>query len=870
LSASFALASVEPTVLPARTMVLPLTAGFFFGLLLGSFVPYLPLSIVLILLAVASALTYLEQRGTLSRQHGLLVYGSIVIGLFYWSFDAALTAHGPLPYVGSRDPVILEGTICEPVRHGPNRAAVVLCVAESKHHVGASESHGRVRLTWREPDQSLLQGETVSVTTRIRAPSGMVNPGGFDYGAYLERQGIDAVASVSGPGRVTRQPFTSYDPRWMVWRTIDEWRDRIRQAATASLHDAALGLYLGMIIGEPDYISPEIRDLFMATGTVHILSISGSHLGLIAVASFFLIRRGCRLLPPTWLLSLSRYTTPTRLAALLTVPPVVFYTLLAGAQLATIRSLVMILLFLLAVWMGRNSNILITLAVAAWLILLHDPKALFDISFQLSFLSVLAIALVLQRIGQEHGADDEDECVPSSLIDRFRNWLQSYCWMTGGVTLVTLPVVAYYFNQIPWVGLIGNLVIVPIAGFVLVPVGLASAIWYLIAGSETLPASHINQTIGDVLFGLVETLAHMPHAEWHVASPSLPAIVVFYLFLVIAMWPPRGIVWLKRGSAAMVMFILIWWMWSPRPWSDGETLRVTFLDVGQGDACLVELPNQKTILIDGGATYETLDIGRAVIAPYLWDRGISHIDHVIGTHPQLDHIGGLAWTVRQFDVGRYWHNGTSRNEAFYVRLQDKLHAYRVPEQIAEEGQMVVDTGPCRLRVLNPPVANTTVLTTGKFNSGSALNNRSIVTRLDCGPHSFLFTADIEASTIARLQHDPWFSARVIKVPHHGGNSSLHEGWIASVPPEVAVISVGRVNSYGHPTEQVLDAYERQSVRVLRTDRDGAIQIVAKLSSSDLTIRSARGELMQPVILGPSMFAGEQDNLMKLRQQWDAL
>ena len=847
-------------------MLLLLTAGFLFGLLLGSFVPYIPLSTVIVLLAIAGLLTYFEQRGTLSRRHGLFVYGSIVAGLFYWFFDASLTPHGPFARMMSKNPVALEGTICEPVRHGPNRAVLVLCVPEHKHAGEAGEPHGRVRLTWREPDQSLLQGEPVSVTARIRAPSGMVNPGGFDYEAYLERQGIDAVASVSGAGRIAKQPFTTDDPRWMVWRTIDEWRDRIRQAAAASLHDAALGLYLGMIIGEPDYISPEIRDLFMATGTVHILSISGSHLGLIAVASFFLIRRGCRLLPPTWLLHLSRYTTPTRLAAMLTVPPVVFYTLLAGAQLATIRSLIMILLFLLAVWMGRNSNILLTLAIAAWLIVLHNPKALFDISFQLSFLSVLAIALVLQRTDRKKNMDNGEESGLPSNIDRLRNWCRAYCSMTGGVTLVTLPVVAYYFNQIPWVGLIGNLIIVPIAGFVLVPIGLASAIWYLMIGGETLPASNMNQTVGDIVFRLVETLAHIPHAEWHVASPGLPAILAFYLFLAIAAWP-HGYGWLKRGSAAMVALILIGWMWSPRAWPDDGTLRITFLDVGQGDACLIELPDRQTILIDGGATYETLDIGRAVIAPYLWDRGISHLDHVIGTHPQLDHIGGLAWTVKQFDVGRYWHNGTGRDEAFYVRLQEELHAHRVPEQVAEEGQMVVDTGPCRLRVLNPADADATALKSGKVNNGSGLNNRSIVTRLDCGPHSFLFTADIETSTIARLQHDPWFNGRVVKVPHHGGRSSLHEGWIAGAPPEVAVISVGRANSYGHPTAPVLEAYRRQGSRILRTDRDGAIQIVAKLSSSDLTIRSARGDRIQPVAFGWTMLAAEQDNLIKLWSRW---
>jgi competence protein ComEC len=813
-------------------------------------------------MVAGGVLTCLEQRGTLSRLDGVLLYSSLLAGILYWSLFLWLTSQGAVPHqVATKHPIAYQGTICEPVRHGPNRAVIVLCVAAQD----ANEFHGRVRLTWRDPDHSLVQGEMISVVARLRAPSGMMNPGGFDYGAYLERQGIDAVASVSGPGRVTVQASTTYDLRWVLWRTIDEWRDRIRQGAVASLHGAALGLYLGMIIGEPDYISPEIRDVFMATGTVHILSISGSHLGLIALASFFFIRGGCRLLPATWLLHLSRYTTPTRLAAVLTVPLVVFYTLLAGAQVATVRSLVMILLFLFAVWLGRDSNILLTLAVAGWLILLHDPKALFDISFQLSFLSVLAIALVLQRTPRDEG----EESVSPSRSKRFRTWLRSYGLMTGGVTVATVPVVAYYFNQIAWVGFLGNLVVVPIAGFVLVPVGLASGIWHVMTGSGTFPASQLNQFIGEALFRIVEMLAGIPHAEWHVASPSLPTMAVFYLCLAMAILPLGG-AWLKRSSGVLVVLILKGWMWSPRAWSDGDTLRVTFLDVGQGDASLIELPDRTVILIDGGATYETLDIGRAVVAPYLWDRGITHLDHVIGTHPQLDHVGGLVWTVKQFTVGRYWHNGTTRDEAFYARLQEGLHAHHVPEQIAEEGQMVVDTGPCRMRVLNPPGTSPAVLTSGNLSSGSALNNRSIVTRLDCGPQSFLFTGDIETGTIARLQRDRAFSGRVVKVPHHGGRSSLHEEWIASAPAEVAVISVGRSNSYGHPTAPVLDAYQRQGTRVLRTDRDGAIQIIARLSSPALSIRSARGAIIQPIIFGLSMLAAEQDNLIKLWEQWTAI
>ena len=229
----------------------------------------------------------------------------------------------------------VEGTICEPVRHGPNRIVVIVCPSESDRGKLVPR---RVRLTWRDPDRSLHQGETIATATRLRLPSGLVNPGDpiaqsgrlslrrIELVDQLRRH-VDAVGSVTGAGRVSVRLPPFHHLRWAFWRTIDVWRDKIRTAAAESLHDASVGMYLGMIIGEPDYISPETRDLFMATGTVHILSISGSHLGLIAVASFFVIRRGCRLLPTMWLLHVSRYITATRLTSTITIKNVVFYNL---------------------------------------------------------------------------------------------------------------------------------------------------------------------------------------------------------------------------------------------------------------------------------------------------------------------------------------------------------------------------------------------------------------------------------------------------------------------------------------------------------------------------------------------------------------
>ncbi len=843
--------------------MLSLTVAFIVGLLCGSILPFLPVTIVIFLTLAAAGLTVLERRQRLTTRHGLIMYGSLLAGVLYWTVFLWAVTGRPLPGLDGRDPVRIVGRVVEPARYAPDRAVIVLglsSVGEGSHETAIE---GRLRLTWRNPDVTVHQGDQIAVVARLRPPSGMINPGGFDYGAYLEQHGIDAVASVSGQGKLTILETDTGPSQWLPWMLVNTWRDRIREASIQALDGSALGVYLGMVIGEPDYVTPEVRDLFMATGTVHILSISGSHLGLIAFLSYLLIGKIWRHLPPMWLLALSRHITMTRLTALITVLPVTFYTLLAGSQVATVRSLVMILIFLLAVWLGRQNQLLPALAAAALLVLLNDPRALFDISFQLSFLSVLAIALVVSRSGEQ----PRDNTSESSLRSRAWMWIQTYLKITGAIMIVTLPLVAYDFNQIPWLGILANLLVIPFAGFVLVPFGLGSALWLLMTGSGSLPGASINQALGDWLVDMVSILAKVPGAEWHTASPAPLGMAIFYLLLFIA-WRSKR-VRLRLGAIGGVVLLLCWWAWSPRPWSDGDTLRITFLDVGQGDACVIELPDNQTVLIDAGASYDTLDMGRAVVGPFLWDQGITRLDHVIGTHPQLDHVGGLAWTVRKFQVGHYWGNGLSRDEPFYQRLQAGLDAQGVHEEIAESGQMIIDSGPCRLRTLNPPGRDRVARPLSvNGHSGTVLNNLSIVTRLDCGPHSFLFTADIEVDAIARLQNtDPGFNARVIKVPHHGALSSLQEEWISRAHPEAAVISVGRTNPYGHPAPPVLQAYEGEHRRVFRTDRQGAIQIAAKLSSPAMDVRAGRDALVQPVRIGPDMLTAETHNLRRLWRQW---
>jgi competence protein ComEC len=723
-----------------------------------------------------------------------------------------------------------------------------------------------LRLVWRDPGEAVLYGDLISFQAKVRPPVSSFNPGGFDYATYVRHQGIDTVASVTGKEAVRLVESGEEMRRWSLGNRIDRWRTMIRQSALESLNQPALGIFLGIIIGERGYLQQDLQEWFMTTGTVHLLSISGSHLGLVALVVFGLVRQSAKYLPMTLLLQMTRVITPSRLAVVVTWPVVALYAWLAGAELATMRSLVMITLGLVALWWGYEHRLYHAVAAAALLIVIHNPHAIFDISFQLSFLSVLAIVHTLRGQQAPSTGDARDSQQQPSLMSRVLSSGGEAFLTSTAVTVGTLPLVALYFNQIPWMGVVTNLVAVPLTGGLLVPLGLLSAAWTVLSGGHHLIMSGILESSLAAMAKALRWCAELPGGSWHVAAPSLPAILLFYAALVGA-WASR-IPHRARMVAAVVVVVLIgWWGASPRLGVDGDHWRVTFLDVGQGDSAVLELPDGQTVLIDGGARYERLDMGRAVVAPFLWNRGIDHLDHVVATHQQLDHVGGLIWILGHIPVKHYWDNGTERSERFVADLTATLKSQGIARFIAARGQNLLGKGPCTLMVLNPYPTGTTHEEIGTRKNGTALNNRSIVLRLDCASHSLLFAADIEREGIAHLGEEGWKPVTVVKVPHHGARSSLDYDWIGRIRPRYAVISAGRANTYGHPVADVVQAYAEVRASILRTDRDGAIWIDGRLSSPDLTVTRMRDRLFEPVSLRRCLVSCERENWRRAWLQW---
>lgn len=838
-------------------MLPALTAAFFFGLLCGTQLSFFPLSIIALLAGIAVGFGILERAGSIDSPSAVLLYAGLLSGVVYWSLTVPMSGSPQMPpplHEAVQSSVV--GRVVAPVQHSVGRQTILVQTNES-----GSESK-RIRLVWRDPDITLHHGDRILFRGKLRPPRGSLNPAGFDYAAYMERQGVDLLTTVIGAQAVTLLEAEPQIGLWSVWNRIDHWRDTIRAAAVKTLSQPTRGLFLGMIIGERGYLEQHLQDWFMVTGTVHLLSISGSHLGLVAVVVFWLVKRLVLWLPSMRLLTLSRTVTPSKIAILLAWPAVALYALLAGAELATMRSLVMITLAMIAMWLGYERHLGHAMAVALLVILLHDPRAIFDISFQLSFLSVLVMVRMVV-FTKSWNADVAE--TGSRLRDRFMSHALNALAMSGAVTVATLPMVAFYFNQVPWMGTVTNLIAVPFTGIILVPLGLFAALWTIMTGAESLIlGSAMEQLFGLMVLGL-QWCASLPGGEWHVAAPSVPAIALFYAGLLLASF--QVIPWRVRVAGAGLSVLLIgWWLSPPVSQADGDHWRVTFLDVGQGDSAVVELPDGQTVLIDGGARYERFDMGKNVIAPFLWSRRIHHLSHVIGTHQQLDHVGGLIWVLRHMSVDRYWSGGIERAEKFAEDLKTALRDRHIDQHTAVRGQDLVQSGRCRLSILNPP--DTPVIRAStQPHSGTILNNLSIVLRLQCGTYSILFAADIETAGVRRLNEEGYQPVTVLKVPHHGARSSLDPDWLRQLQPQYAVISVGAANPYGHPTEAVLEAYQDQHIPVFRTDRDGAIWVTGRLSTSEFTVSRMRDLLVRPVDFPHCLWRCESQNWHRLFLQF---
>ncbi|HEY5648513.1 MAG TPA: ComEC/Rec2 family competence protein, partial [Nitrospiria bacterium] len=308
----------------------------------------------------------------------------------------------------------------------------------------------------------------------------------------------------------------------------------------------------------------------------------------------------------------------------------------------------------------------------------------------------------------------------------------------------------------------------------------------------------------------------------HVPAPPMMVVLALY-GLAALLVPIRGWGSWKCFLAAGLSGLVLVWAYRIASEPASGNLQVVFFDVGQGDGAWLRFPDGRTMIIDGGRSFKNFDIGRMVIAPFLWNQGQYHVDTVVATHPQLDHVGGLEYLLKKFRVGEVWTNGRDKEAVFYRRFLSVIEEKEIPRLSVGAANFAGFSGTdYEVRVLNPVHSGA-----GGEVKKKGENDQSIVLRIQYGDEAILFTGDIEGSAERDLlEREVGLKSTVLKVPHHGSRSSIEPEFIKAVRPEVAVISAGRNNPYRHPSSDTLEAYRKVRSDILRTDRQGAVVYVS--------------------------------------------
>ncbi len=673
---------------------------------------------------------------------------------------------------------------------------------------------GRLLLFLEKENRTLCPGDRLRFLCKLYPPHGFHNPGGFSYERHLAFERIHAIGFLSMEkgwvkiGEGFKNPFLL---------RIEAWRDHIRDFLQREANPLSSGFYQALVLGERGNIPEGITEHFIITGIAHLLAISGDHLGIVALLSFSLL---------IWILKRSEFIllafSAKKWAAGLTLPCILLYTFIAGGGISVVRATIMVVVFFLSILFSRERNLLHTLALAACLILLVSPPSLFDVSFQLSFLAVLSILYLVLRFLK--GPKEEGLPLPQKTPWKKNLWKYAkISFLVTGVAIVgTAPFVALHFNRISLIGFLTNPFIIPWVGFLIVPLSLtASLLSFCFYPLATL-LIRLNDFLTLPLLKTVAFLSSIPYASLFVPAPTVFEIIIFYLLLFTAGYlkQGKGVRYLFLGLCIILTLDLAFW--HIKGWFQ-KNLVITFIDVGHGDSILIEFPKGKRMLVDGGGLHEDrFDIGKNVIAPFLWKQKIRRIDTLVLTHPDPDHFKGLNFIASHFSIGQFWEGGLRGDSESYRQLEETLLRKEIKRFTVSENTSSQTLNGVEISFLNPLLWNGVK---SEKRGISFLNNGSLVMKLKIKNVSILLTGDIEKEAEERMLRKGYLlKADILKVPHHGSSSSSSPLFLERVGPTYAILSVGERNIGRLPHPEVLKRYSQSGSRIFRTDRHGAITI----------------------------------------------
>ena len=650
---------------------------------------------------------------------------------------------------------------------------------------------GKVRITVKEGGGGLDFGDRIQVKGRLRRPSPARNPGALDYRTYLRRRGIFGLLSVYRARDIRR--LDKNRRSGFMARVILPIRASIRRTVDRNLSGAPAGLLKGLLLGEKRALPEDVRKAFATVGISHVLAVSGLHVGLIAGVLFFAFR----------LLSVPRVG-----ATIATLSMLFLYVFVVDLRPSAVRAVIMTAVLLIGFVIERDVDLLNSLGVAGLTILAVWPQSLFDIGFQLSFGATCSIALFYRPIVRMAGR------IKRTPI-RYAVGLLA---VSVAAQIGTAPLILRYFHRLSLIAPLANLVVVPVVGGI-VALGLLSSFF----GFRLIPVATawnaVNYALLTGLIHVVRWLAAIPYASVSVRPPSVLFFGIYFGGVALLFLSIRRS-WARKGLLFAALLVANLYVWKGLIYRERD-LEITFLDVGQGDAIFLQFPNGQTMLVDGGPRTHFFDAGTWIVLPFLRYKGVHTIDVLVPTHSDNDHIGGLISVAEHMRVKHVLTTGQEAENWTDDRFWELMEEHGVTRHVVSAGDSLLGLGGVGMVVLHP----TPAFVSNAEPPPSGMNNTSIVLRVTYGGASVLLTGDAEIEAEASLL---WWCKRlnavVLKVGHHGARTSSGERFVEAVHPQIAVISVGERNPFGHPSPEVLERLQQVGACIYRTDRQGAVTL----------------------------------------------
>ncbi len=656
---------------------------------------------------------------------------------------------------------------------------------------------GGVLVRWSEPGFALYSGDRIQIVGPLELDISRVNPGIGGVEDHYRRRGVHSALRLRGENAVERiEAGSSFSPSY--------WASRLRSALatrlTAAVPQESVPFMLTVWLGDRRRMTDTTYTKFLESGTAHILAVSGIHLGIVFMTDSYVLRV---------------FVPQRRMRTYIIMAIVLLFALMAGARVSSLRAAIMIALYLAGDLFDREPDTPTALSLAAILFTLHDPDAILGPGFQLSFLSIASILVFSAPL------HDRLLWMPPMIREAVATTLS--------VQILPLPVAIKVFHVVPFAGVLLNLLVVPLLTIVLWLSFLTSAAAFVFAPVATLFGHALHPFIMIILW-LVNSVSELGASHRYLPAPTSPALAFYTctagLLLASLLAQRNRLAWAAAAACTLVVTIALWKPLRPEA-------EITFLDVGHGDAAFVRSPGGSTLLIDTGDRSGFVDMGRRVVGPYLWSRGVSRLDALLVSHPDRDHIGGAKYVLDHFRVGVVFlgpHDSGAREER---ELLQKCELMNVPVKRLARGD-TIKLREAELEVLHPPK---------EWPSSLPSNESSLTVRVVWPGLSALFPGDAEAAAEGALVQNN-STAQILKVPHHGSRTSSSQLFIDAVRPGIAIVSIGRRGRSSVLSPDVVRRYQQSGATVFRTDVSGGIRITIR--DGRIVVHSARADRGYPM------------------------